>query len=118
MRFIIGLLVGVLLLIAFAGLGLGVVFVAQAVDTSAADLPANILAALGLGAVPFALGTIALGGAVVALAVDQARTEIVNAVLIDARPVTDPGRAPTVTVATRSPLPIERSPDRDAGDWR
>ncbi|HEY0193714.1 MAG TPA: hypothetical protein VGC42_21505 [Kofleriaceae bacterium] len=107
MRFIIGLLVGVLLLIAFAGLGLGVVFVAQAVDAASADLPANILAALGLGAVPFAIGTVALGGAVVTLAVDQARTEIVNALLIDARPPDEPA-------APAAP----RTPDRNAGDWR
>lgn len=118
MRFIIGLLVGVLLLIAFAGLGLGVVFVLQAVDASSADLPAAILAALGLGAIPFAVGTVALAGAVVALSVDQARTEIVNAVLIDARPITSPGRAPSVTAAVPRALPIERSPDRDASDWR
>lgn len=115
MRFIIGLLVGVLLLIAFAGLGLGVVFVAQAIDLAATDLASNIVAALGLGVVPFAIGTVALAGAVVALAVDQARTEIVNAVLIDARPVTHTG---PLTAIPATPLPVERSADRNASDWR
>jgi hypothetical protein len=112
MRVVVGLLVGVLLLIAFAGLGVGVVFIIQAVDNApGTDLQAQILSALVVGAVPFGIGTIALGAAVVTLAVDHARTEIIGT--LQAGPVRFAAPQPS----RLSPAP-ERAPDRNVGDWR
>ncbi|HET9621617.1 MAG TPA: hypothetical protein VFP84_09640 [Kofleriaceae bacterium] len=108
MRVIVGAFTGVLLLIGLAGLGLGVAVAIQADTGQGPDPVSELVAALVAGVVPFSLGIAALGAAVITLAIDQSRSDVVAAVrAMNSFP--SPGFARE---------PGERLPDRNASDWR
>ena len=98
MRVIVGALTGVLLLIGLGGIALGIV-VAVGAEVAGADPLHDVMAALIAGVVPLSIGTVALGAAVITLAVDQSRSDIVAAM-------------------RGGSVPGDRQPDRNASDWR
>jgi hypothetical protein len=108
MRVIVGALTGVLLLIGLACLALGVAVAIQADTGQGPDPVSEIVAALVAGVVPLSLGTVALGAAVITLAIDQSRSDVVAAVR-SMNSFPSPGFARE---------PVERPPDRNANDWR
>jgi hypothetical protein len=82
MRAMIAVFTVVLLLIAVAGLGAGVLIVATGASAAAATPGRSSgggILSLGAAIIPFALGMVALGFATVILAVDQSRAEQVAA---------------------------------------
>lgn len=101
MRVIVGALTGVLLLIGLGGLALGVAVALQA-DTGpgAADPLRDLVTALVAGVVPLSIGTVALGAAVITIAIDQSRADVVAAMRGGVLPGGD------------------RLADRNASDWR
>src|SRR5581483_4102016 len=99
MRVIVGALTGVLLLIGLGGIALGIAAALTTELGAGADPLHDLMAALVAGVVPLSIGTVALGAAVITLAVDQSRADI-------------------VTALRGGSVPGDRQPDRNASDWR